>query len=60
MTYSLFRHSWSALDAKRERDKFAETEDKMLALLKRDYGLTDTDGELKQNYDLKQFNSFYN
>jgi len=35
--------SWSALDAKRERDKFGQTEDKMLALLKRDYGLTETE-----------------
>ncbi len=34
--------NWTALDAK--KDKFRETEEKMLILLKRDYGLTDIEG----------------
>lgn len=37
--------SWSALDAKREREKFGDTENRMLILLKRDYGLTEVEGE---------------
>ena len=39
---------WKALDAKKVgRAKFGETEERMLGLLKRDYGLSDGDaGEL--------------
>ena len=36
--------SWRALDAKRERSKFGESQEKMLKLLKRDYGLTEVEG----------------
>ena len=35
--------NWKALDAK--RDKFRDSEEKMLLLLKRDYGLTDVEGK---------------
>ncbi len=36
--------TWEALDAKRHRNKFGPTEERMLTVLKRDYGLTDGDG----------------
>ena len=47
--------NWTALDAK--RDKFRQSEEAMLVLLKRDYGLTDVedDGDCEVRPKIKQW-----